>query len=202
MRVLIEMTGTSPLLCHNEQLASPSNSWARAIAELTSKSEKTPEDHSEIARLEFMGGLYIGKQGPMIPTANIHRCLVEAAKVRREGRKVERGLIPTAMEIPLEYDGPRDPAQLWADERFRYMSMVKIGKSKISRMRPRFIDWKLVSEWELLTDVMDLDRNLVRITAESGLIEGLGDGRKKGFGRFVGVARAAAVTPLKKSAAA
>ena len=57
MRIILEMSGTSPLLMHNEQLADPANSFALAIAQLTSKSEKTPEDQKEIQRLEFMVGL-------------------------------------------------------------------------------------------------------------------------------------------------
>lgn len=197
MRVTIEMVGSSPLLMHNVALSNPNNQFSRAISELTSKSDKTREDHLEIARLEFMGSLYIGAKGPMIPAPNIQRCLVQTAKVRKEGKTVERALLPTAMEFPLQYDGPRTPDAMWADERFQYLAPVTVGRAKVQRMRPRFIEWMLISEWELLTDVLDFAK-FQRIVNEAGRIEGLGDGRTKGFGRFDGIARKAVENaPLK-----
>jgi hypothetical protein len=183
MKVTIELSGTSPLLMHNVALSNAANQFARAISELTSKSDKTREDHQEIARLEFMGSLYIGSKGPIIPAPNVQRCLVQAAKVRKEGKTIERALMPLTLEIPLLYDGPRLPDELWKDERFQYLAPVTVGRAKVWRMRPRFIDWRLVSEWELLTDVLDFTK-FQRIANEAGRIEGLGDGRTKGFGRF------------------
>jgi hypothetical protein len=196
MRVVIEMSGTSPLLMHNVALSNPNNQFARAISELTSKSDKTREDHLEIARLEFMGSLYIGSKGPMIPSPNVQKCLVQTAKVRREGRSVERALMPLALEIPLLYDGPRLPDEMWSDDRFQYLAPVSVGRAKVQRMRPRFIDWKLISEWELLVDVLDYAK-FVRVVSEAGRIEGLGDARTKGFGRFDGRVSKAEALPLK-----
>jgi hypothetical protein len=183
MRVTVEFVGTSPLLMHNVELSDPNNHWARAISELTSKGDKTREDHLEIARLEFMGSLYIGAKGPMIPAPNVQKCLVQAAKVRKEGKTIERSLMPLGLELPLLYEGPRKPDELWADETFRYLAPVTVGRAKVWRMRPRFINWALSSEWELLTDVLDFAK-FQRIANEAGRIEGLGDGRTKGFGRF------------------
>jgi hypothetical protein len=186
---------------HNVALSDPNNKFARAIAELTSKSDKTREDHQEIARLEFVGSLYLGAKGPMIPAPNMKKCLVQAAKVRKEGKTIERGLLPTAMEIPLMYDGPRTPEEMWSykDGFFQYLSPVSVGRAKVQRMRPRFVSWALVSEWELLTDVIDFAK-LQRIAKEAGLIEGLGDGRTLGFGRFEAVAKKAETAPLKVAA--
>jgi len=92
MRVIIKLIGTSPLLMHNAQLSDPEHPISRAIAELTSKVEKTAEDHREISRLEFCGSLYVGKGGPVMPAANLQKCFSNAAKIRREGKSVERAL--------------------------------------------------------------------------------------------------------------
>jgi hypothetical protein len=181
---------------HNVALSNPNNQFARAISELTSKSDKTREDQLEISRLEFMGSLYVGSKGPMIPAPNLSRCLVQAAKARKEGKTIERALMPLSLEIPLQYTGPRLPDELWANEQFRYLAPVTVGRAKVWRMRPHFIDWKLVSEWELLTDLLDFSK-FQRIADEAGRIEGLGDGRTKGFGRFQAKVAKAESTPLK-----
>lgn len=202
MRVTVTMVGTSPLLMHNSQLADPSNSWSKAIAELTGKKEKTDVDYNEIARLEFMGGLYFGTKGPYIPAPNVLKCLRNAAAVRREGKNIERGLLTVPpLEIPLIYDGPHSLDEMWADERFRFLASVRVGRARVLRMRPRFINWQLIREWELLDDVLNFT-DLKRIVHEAGLIEGLGDGRTLGYGRFEGtVVQAAMPKPMRPSAA-
>jgi hypothetical protein len=184
MRITIKMAGTSPLLMHNVRLSDPLDPFAREIRVITSKDEKTDEDQLEIARLEFMGGLYLNKEGPIIQAGNILKCFNEAAKMRRQGTKVLRGLLPTALEFPLLYDGPRTPNEMWANEQFRYRTTVRVGSARVQRMRPRFINWQLNSEWELLTTVFENLASFQRIAGDAGLVEGLGDGRKKGFGRF------------------
>ena len=44
------------------------------------------DDRLEVARLEFHGGLYLGRGGPVVPSQNIIRTIANAAKVRRLGR--------------------------------------------------------------------------------------------------------------------
>lgn len=184
MRIQVEMTGTSQLVMHNAQLSDPLNKYAKEIAGLSKKKRKTEEDHLEIGRLEFIGGLYVGDGGITMPTPNIKRCFTRAATLRREGKAVERALLPLAQEFLLIYKGPKAVDQLWADETFRFRTSVKVGQSRVQRTRPRFPPgWMIVSEWELLTDALDPD-NFERIVEEAGLIEGLGDHRTLGSGRF------------------
>lgn len=184
MRIQIEMTGTSPLVMHNAQLSDPLNKWAKEIAALAKKKKKTEEDHLEIGKLEFLGGLYVGAGGIVMPTPNIKRCLIKAAVIRRQGKAVERALLPVAQEFLLIYDGPKQPEKLWADEQYRFRASVKVGQSRVQRTRPRFPRWQLASEWELMTDAgLNLDE-FERICTEAGLIEGLGDHRSLGSGRF------------------
>lgn len=184
MKIRITMTGTSPLVMHNVRLARPDDDFTRAIAKITAKrSKQTDDDRGEVARLEFAGSLYVDEEGPYVPTANIRRCLVEAAKVRRFGKAVERALIPLTMSAPLQYDGPRGVDELWKQPRFRYSTIVAINRAKTPRMRPQFPQWGLVTEWELLTETLNIE-DLIAIVHSAGLIEGLGDNRRNGFGRF------------------
>lgn len=53
------------MLMHNGQLADPSNEWARAIKEISGKRAKTAADYEEMARLEWLGSLYLNQHGPI-----------------------------------------------------------------------------------------------------------------------------------------
>jgi hypothetical protein len=187
MRVQLTMKGTSPLVMHNVQLADPTFSIAKAIAAITSKgSKQSDDDRLEVSRLSFHGGLYMGRGGPVMPSPNILRTIANAAKVRRLGKDVERSMIPTSLEFPLMYKGPREAAALWENEAFRYSAPVRIGKNVVTRMRPRFPEWQVVSEWELMTEILNL-RDFVALVEVAGIIEGVGDARRIGYGRFTAV---------------
>lgn len=193
MRVRLELTGKTKLLCHNVQLSDPDNRFAQEMAQIHSKRKKTDDDRRAIERLEWYGGLYIadGMDGPVIPTANIRRCLTETAKITRQGKQVERSVFFTDLFVPLVYDGPRDIDALFKRPEHHDRASVRVGTSRIMRVRPCFPRWALVAEAELLEDVMDLD-DLARIVDRAGLAEGLGDNRRNGYGRFTGVVEVAA----------
>jgi hypothetical protein len=186
MRVQLTMRGTSPVVMHNVLLADPTNPVAKAISSITDKgSNMSDDDRMEVARLEFFGGLYLGRNGPVIPSRNVLRTVANAAKIRRLGKDVERAMIPTTLDVPLVYKGPRDAEGLWANEQFRYSDMVRIGRGLVSRMRPRFPDWQITTEWELMTEILNF-RDFAAVVEVAGLIEGLGDNRRNGYGRFIG----------------
>ena len=185
MRVLIELTVTTTLLMHNVRLADKANELTKAIAEITAKkTNRTEADDVEIERLEFMGGLYHDPVlGPYIPTANLVRCFENAAKVVRQGTNVVRAFAVTTDRVALQYDGPRKPVELWAKPLYHDRRLVGIQRGKVIRVRPCFRQWRLTVEAELMEDVMSLDM-LTRIVQSAGRMEGLGDARKLGYGRF------------------
>lgn len=188
MRLSVQLYGTSPLVMHNIRLANPQDEHSKAIKQLTKKKAKTEDDAAEIERLEWYGGLYYEKQfgGVYVPTWNILRCFEEAAKVSRDGKTVMRSVVVTDMTAPISYDGPSDIDALWEDKRFRWSTVIGIQKqSKLVRMRPIFRDWSCEIQVEVLTDMLDRDQ-FERIVQRAGLIEGLGDARKLGYGRFDG----------------
>ena len=182
------LTGTSPLVMHNPQLADPDNKWSKAIAPIAKKRTKTDEDRWTIYKLKFLGGLYIGQGGVVVPAPNIHKCFRDAAVLRKLGSTVDRAIVPLSPEFPLEYDGPRDPEELWQQPKHRYLTTIVVRRNRIPHMRPWFPSWQLTAEWELVTEQMDMD-DLTEVVQTAGLLIGLGDARVKGMGRFSAVVK-------------
>lgn len=184
MDLNIQLQGTSPLLMHNSQLIDPDNEVAQAMARISSKRKKTPEDRAEMSRLEFWGGLILEDGAPVIPLANVIRCLAEAAKIRRLGKTVERALAMRTISAPLVFDGPQDMASRFEHgEPYVDKRAVTVGTSRIMRTRPKFPNWSLTADFILQESVLALD-DLVDIVETAGAIEGLGDARRIGLGRF------------------
>jgi hypothetical protein len=183
MRVVTKLTGTRPLLVHNVQMADPDNRWARQIAQITKKRVKTEDDRKEISDLEWEGSLYIHDGVISIPTANVLRSFVETAKIGKQGKTITRALTPTELSVPLVYTGPQDLEELKRKPEFRDLAMVRVGTKRILRTRPIFRSWALFLEWELLTEVLDFS-DFESIVIQAGRVEGLGDNRLNGYGRY------------------
>jgi hypothetical protein len=166
-------------------MADPEEPIVQEIKNITKKKGKmTSEDRREVARLEWYGGMYTnGSSAPVMPTQNIKRCLVEAAKMTREGKSVGRALAFADMYVPIQFTGPKDIDELFALPQHRHRSVVLRGKSV--RVRPCFPEWSLAAPVELIETALDLDA-LERIVEAAGMVEGLGDNRINGYGRFVG----------------
>ena len=188
MLVGIEFRGTTPLLCHNEQLVDPENAVVMEMKPHTDKptNKRTEADRKAIERFEWYGGLYReGDNGPpVIPARNIRKSISEAAKVRKLGKDVERALSMTSVSVPIDYDGPRDVDALFGNKAFHSRLTVRLT-GRIMRVRPKFPQWRVRAEAELLEDVLDFN-TLQYIVDLAGRIEGLGDARRIGFGRYVG----------------
>lgn len=187
MDITIELTGTAPLLMHNPQLVDPFNKWTRAMKAITDKGSRnmTDADRMDLARLEFMGGLYWDPElGPYLPGANVEAALVGGARLTRHGTKVQRGLFVTEDRCMVRYDGPRDPDDLWADEAYRSALRVCVNRgSSTIRYRPQFpVGWQLVAPAVLDESTISFDV-FSDIAVTSGLAMGLGDNRPR-YGRF------------------
>ena len=65
--IKITMQGVSPLLCHNGQTADPRNTYAKAMKAVSSKRKKTDADFDELARLEWLAGIYRSADDLVIP---------------------------------------------------------------------------------------------------------------------------------------
>lgn len=188
MRIHMELTGTTPLMMHNDRLSNPEDEFARQIKEITEKGKnQTDSDKELLKKLEWFGGLYEGedKKGDIvIPVRNIIKCLIEAATITKSGRKISGGLSPTHLTVPLmNGGGPLHKDNLWGNLAYIDTRPVKVGRGRIMRTRPVFAKWNLYEDFEMLEDVLNFDA-LVRIVELAGLARGLGDARILGHGRF------------------
>lgn len=188
MRVIFDgraQSNGSPLLMHNERLADPLNEFALEIGKISRKRGKTEADHLEIARLEFVGGMYFDENlGPVIPTWNCVRCIQEAGKRHKLGASVLRGVIPATTVSPVDYEGPRDIEGMWEAGTFALRKSVGIGSSRTMRTRPVFTDWQLEALIEVDLTILDPEK-INQLVEEAGRYQGLGDNRPV-FGRFLG----------------
>lgn len=193
MNIKIELVGTSPLLMHNPQMVDPNFELNRKIKELTSKRKKTDDDLKQIEKLEWYGGIYTmsadGNGGPQIvsqPTAKVRKCLINAARISKNGKGVERAISFSAVDVPLIYNGPKNIDQLFADPHYHSRLSVGVQGKRVMRVRPKFIQWALEVTGLFVEDTgLNFDE-LQNIVELAGIIEGIGDNRINGYGRFIG----------------
>jgi hypothetical protein len=176
-----KLTSLAQLVMHNGQLADPTNRWAKSLKQITSKRNKTDADYEEMARIEFLGGLYLSEDGPIIPAHAIESTLVNAAKKRKEGVIAKSGMFCDA-HARLEYDGPRIAEELWKDGGFKASNLVRVDRARVMRTRPCFKEWSTVISVTYDDEQLNL-ATLDEWVKIAGSIIGLLEWRPK-FGRF------------------
>mgnify|MGYP003421589522 FL=1 len=178
----VTIEGIAPLIMHNGQLADPLNEHTQALARLTSKRKKTLDDHREIGRVEWMGGLYLDEDGaPCLPGGVIEAALVSGAKKFKLGKDAKSGLM-VAGDVPLKYKGPRDAEGLWNHGGFLKRAGVRVGTARVIRSRPIFPEWSATFKIGWDPDVIKDERTVIEIVEAAGAC-GLCEWRPK-FGRF------------------
>lgn len=193
MKIILTLQGTSPLLMHNPQMVDPQFELNRQIKALTSKRKKTDEDLQQIEKLEWYGGLYTegvnGEQVVVQPTSKVRKCLINTGKITKSGKMVERSISFSSLNVPLIYDGPRDIDELYAQKRFHSRLSVGISGKRVMRVRPQFFPWSLELHGLFIEDAgLNFDA-FEQIVELAGLVEGIGDNRVNGYGRFIGKVR-------------
>lgn len=203
MKVILKADGTteaggSALIQHNERLSDPLDEFTQHIAETSKKRNKTQEDHRTMAHGEFGGGLYttpcltvedfLSPNGQRfevcVPAWNMLRCLQEGATRHKLGKDVLRGVYPLVETVPLQYEGPSQPHELWTDGGFALRKGVGVGGRKVMRTRPVFSDWEAELPVEVDMTIFDL-HSLRKCWKDAGTYVGLGDMRPI-YGRFAG----------------
>lgn len=183
-KVRIDIAGTTALLMHNDTLADPLDPRSKAFKKISGKRAKTDTDYEEMARLEFLAGLYLGETGIVLPYPNVMKCLIEGARMSKSGPKVERGVTIAGGDFPLLYEGPEDPEELYLDKRFVSRMTVKVGMARTVRCRPIFSHWA-VNVDAIIDPAVVSPEELGDIADNAGAFIGLMDYRKGGgFGRF------------------
>ena len=173
------ITGDAPLLMHNGRLADRDDPYTRKMKEITSKRNKTDADYEELARLGFLGALYLSDDKPCVPGLIFEAALISrggAARKEKMGKEAAAALW-VVDDSPLIYDGPTDPEELWKDKRFVLQNLVKVGQSKVMRTRPIFKEWSAEITVEFNENLID-EESIRRWIEVAGEQVGLMDWRR------------------------
>ena len=181
--IKLKLTGITPLLMHNGDLANPMGEGAKRMKKLTGNRKKTDDIYEELSDLEFQYGLYFDeKLGPYIPGECLDAALFNGAKMNKLGTTVQRGAQVIDDMCPLIYKGPRDFNGLAADNKYRLLKPVRVSQKKVLRTRPMFREWALEFTWAYMPDQFDAE-TLVSIAETTGRLVGLCDWRPR-YGKF------------------
>ena len=154
---------------------------------VSSKRKKTDADFDELARLEWLAGLYRIDGDLVIPDYVIESTMIGGAKKSKRGPQAKCGLFFTE-HASLEFDGKpaviNDDtlAALFATGSYTHTIGVKVGMAKVMRTRPIFRNWSLTAMAQYDPDVLNM-RDVEEIATDAGKLVGLGDWRPK-HGRF------------------
>lgn len=174
--------GITPLMLHSDRLANPFDALTKEIKALTGKRKKTEDDLQEIARLEWLGGLYSNDDASAMPGHNLFASIIGGAKLHKLGQAVKRSALVAEDTVTIQYDGPKSPAALFKQKAFVDMRTVKVGTARVLRCRPIFREW--AATFSVNFDESGLQRaDLDRCVEDAGRMVGLGDYRPR-FGRF------------------
>lgn len=191
MELHIQLTGTKPILLHNERLANPLDPIVQELKKITGKRNKTEEDYVRMMELEMQGGIYETPEGLLgVPTGNVWKSIQEGAKANKRGKDIDRALTFADVIEPLEQDGAKvraddflhqdDPSPVF------YRSVVIQGK-RTMRARPLVRQWSTTHHFDLATDVIDVGVVEVAL-ARAGRYVGLCDWRPR-YGTYEWVIR-------------
>lgn len=180
-----------PTLQHRGEMASPLDEWSRKIKDLNKeyKNKKNDEYFEKLAKMEWAGGLYLGKNKegklrPIWPAKCVKACLVEAAKTMRRGQDVKRALLIEENSFIQVPKMPDSLEGMYGNGKTQFVDqqIVTVNKSKVLRTRPAFYDWWIEVKVSYLTDVLS-EADVLMFANAAGRLIGLSDGRPN-YGRF------------------
>lgn len=198
-QVEFSIQSISPLIMHDgKKQTNPLHPLTKEIKRFSSKKPKTEEDLLSLAKLEWLGGLYVqempkvevqggnvrftGGKGVCIPSDVLEAMLINGAKKRKLGTQFKSGIL-IDQDFLLEYDGSKDIESLWNDGRFTDTRPVRVQKNAVMRCRPIFPKWGLTFTVNYLPSSINKDQ-IQEALETAGIVAAIGDNRPK-YGRFV-----------------
>jgi hypothetical protein len=154
---------------------------------VSGKRKKTDADFEELARLEWLAGLYRIDGDLVIPDYVIESTMIGGAKKSKRGPQAKCGLFFTE-HASLQFDGKPDTitddtlAELFATGNYTHTIGVKVNMSKVMRTRPIFRSWSVNAVAQYDPDVLNM-RDVEEMAMDAGKLVGMGDWRPK-HGRF------------------
>lgn len=207
MIVTAKIEGRSPLFHHSSRLVNPMLPEVKAFKIVNGITPKKKTDDSRKAEqdLEWLGGLYTDKpvefsaedmppyrvtvaktDARVVMPGDVVLAMVKrGATMAKNGKNVERGVVPCEEYYPLDYDGPRQVSKLFESAAHRDVrpAVMPSSGSRVMRCRPRFNRWALDFSLEILEDA-EITADALKLAVEvAGRNEGIGDYRPR-YGRF------------------
>lgn len=184
MKILnFAIENVGPLLQHDDKAANPFNAYAKQLKAISSKRKKTEDDLLEMARIEWLAGLYhTSEEGYYMKAECFEGAFYESAKAKKLGKVFREALrIPDHPIFHFKHE-KLSPDQLFMRDEYKDMRTVKIQRSKILRCRPIFTEWHC--EVEVWYEESRLnEQEIIDVVNYAGKYIGLCDYRPK-YGRF------------------
>ncbi|HEY6797029.1 MAG TPA: hypothetical protein VI248_20340 [Kineosporiaceae bacterium] len=178
---MMNVTGAITLLMNNVQGADPDYPLNKEISRLNAlKGRITDEQRAERDYLKWRSALYWDEEdGPVLPSANIFKSILQAAALTRNGKDVERGMVIHSLHSPLAYDGPRSIEGLWNGGKGSHVDrrMATVNRAPVPNLRPAFPNWSASFEFDLDEEILSLD-DFVWIAEKAGRLIHVGDYRR------------------------
>lgn len=183
----VTIKGVSPLMMGNNRSCNPSDKFYKLLKPLQKHASVSylKSDHNiRFHNLLWQSFLNTNDNDQLIiPQNDMQRCLIKAGKRQRQEDLVETACFVDNDAI-LEYDGPKDLAELQADENFHNKFVLDVGKGPYIRWdTPIFRSWganfRITYDSSILSS-QDFDNLL----DTAGRYCGLGSFRYHGYGRF------------------
>jgi hypothetical protein len=177
-----KLTGLAPMIMHSGRLANPLDPATKALKVVTGKRKKTDEDHAEMARLEWIGGLYQDEDGNLgIPSENIEAMLIEASGAQRLKKQFKAGVFCEGF-FPIDHDGPKDLKKLYETGNYSLTVQVRVMTARVMRTRPIFKKWSMNCAVSYFPQVVSRE-NVIDAMEQASMFIGIGDWRPR-YGRF------------------
>jgi hypothetical protein len=185
-KIKFKIEGLSPLMMNSSRKADALNPLVKKMKVINEKTakKKTEADYAMLSRLEWEAGIYCNEEGPYIPGEMIEAMIKFAARSRRMGKDIERGLQVTEDTHPLKYRGPRTIEAMWESGNFLDYRPVKMPStgSIVMRSRAIFNPWE--TEFSVIFDENIVERkDIISFVNYGGHMNCLGDYRPR-YGKF------------------
>lgn len=182
----ITWKGVTPLIMHSCKCVNPLHPIAKELKKYTSKRKKTDEDLIKISDLEWEAGAYWKEGlGLYIPAENVEATIINGAKAYKKGKDVQKYVDVKDIYIPFDYGENLSKEELIKNNEYRDVRIMTVQRSKVTRTRPRFDQWKITFEIQYNEEKIDYE-DIVNAIEYAGEYVGLCDSRPK-YGKFVAI---------------
>lgn len=172
------------LMMGNSRMANPFDEFAKALTKVSKKRPKTEADIEEEQRLQFIGSLYMENNKPGIPAE-----ILIATIAHGNPKEQKTGALNTRYRLnircckeffPIEYDGPKNPDELWKKKALFAYTRLQEGRLKTN---PVFPAWKVRIELEYDSGELD-EKDVTAALIKAGKKGHLMAWQRGGWGKF------------------